>query len=319
VSFKEVEAEFEATVGTILALGRAVADEFLADDLDAIYARFDATFAAELSLDELRAGREGLVAQAPLGRRGRDRALPSSPALRLYGAELEWGDEIMALAVAFNDADEITGLGLSPQLPLPSDPAADYESEVTYRLPFDGVWFVFWGGDTETENRHVVARDQRHALDILVWKDGGTHSGDGSANEDYWAYGQPVLAPAGGTVVTAVDGLADQTPQVASDPANPAGNHVVIKVAEGEYVLIAHMQPGSIVVGEGDVVDSGQQIGLVGNSGNTSEPHIHIHVQNQPVFDPQATGLPLEFTDYIANGQAVERGQPTGGQFVANS
>ena len=120
-----------------------------------------------------------------MGGRERDWVLPSSPALRLYGAEFEWGDAILAASLSFNEADEISGFSLSPQLALPDDPAAGYESEVTYRLPFDGLWFVFWGGDTAMENYHVVARDQRHALDILVWKDGGAHSGDGSANEDY--------------------------------------------------------------------------------------------------------------------------------------
>jgi murein DD-endopeptidase MepM/ murein hydrolase activator NlpD len=317
-SYSEVEAEHDAATSAILAEGRAVADEFLAGDIEAIHARLDAPFAAQLSVDDLRTGRDELVAQAPLGDRGTDRAVQASPSRRLYGAELEWGEQILAMTVVFDAAGEISGLGLSPQSALPPDPAAGYVSEVTYRLPFDGTWFVFWGGDTETENRHVVAQDQRHALDILLWKDGGTHAGDGTANEDYWAYGQPVLAPAAGTVVTTVDGLADQTPQVGSDPTNPAGNHVVIEVASGEYVLIAHLQPGSVMVGDGDVVVSGQQVGLVGNSGNTTEPHIHIHVQDRPGFDPQAMGLPLEFTEYLANGQPVGSDQPVGGQFVAN-
>ena len=69
------------------------------------------------------------------------------------------------------------------------------------------------------------------------------------------------------------------------------------------------MQPGSIIVEEGDVVDGGHQIGLVGNSGNTSEPR---HVQDRPVFGVGATGLPLELTAYTANGQAVEKGRPVG-------
>ena len=66
------------------------------------------------------------------------------------------------------------------------------------------------------------------------------------------------------------------------------------------------------------MVESGQQIGLVGNSGNTSGPHIHIHLQDQPTFNPAtATGLPLEFTDYLADGMSVERGQPVADQFIA--
>ena len=147
----------------------------------------------------------------------------------------------------------------------------------------------------------------------------GTHTGDASVNENYWAYGQRLLAPAAGTVVTAIDGLGDQVPLESTDVANPAGNHVVIEVADGEYLLIAHMQPGSLTVAVGDVVESGQQIGLVGNSGNTSGPHIHIHLQDQPTFDPAtATGLPLQFTDYLADGMSVEHGGPIADQFIGN-
>ena len=318
VSFAEVEAEYQGAVDEILAAGRQTMDQFLADDFEALWERLDAVTAAALSVEDLGAGKAQLILQAPLGERTSDRAIQLSPSLRVYGAELEWGEEAIAATVSFNDEQEISGLTLSPQFPLPNDPSAGYESEVSFRLPFDGLWFVFWGGDVELQNYHVVAPDQRHALDLVVWKNGGTHGGDGSANEDYWAYGQRVIAPAGGTVVTVVDGLADNVPQVGSDPVNPAGNHMVIRVADGEYVLIAHMQAGSLVVSEGDTVQPGQELGRVGNSGNTSEPHIHIHLQDRPTFDPSATGLPLEFTSYLVNGEMVEKGDPIADQFVAN-
>ena len=147
---------------------------------------------------------------------------------------------------------------------------------------------------------------------------GGSHTGDGSAVTDYWAYGQQVLAPAAGTVVEVVDGLPDEVPQTIGDTVNPAGNHIIIEVAEGEFLLIAHMQAGSLMVAEGEVVEAGQQLGLVGNSGSTTEPHIHVHLQDLPVFLVDGAGLNLEFTDYVANGDAVDRGQPLADQFVAN-
>ena len=318
-SFSEVDPAFEAATNSILEQGRAVADELVAGDAAAIHAKFDAAFQAQLSQEEMVATLAELTSQAPLKERGADRAHSLSSALQFYQAELGWGEGIMTITASFNEAGEISGLLLAPQTPLPADPAAEYESTVEYRLPFDGLWYVAWGGDTVVENYHVVSRDQRHAFDIMVWKDGATHAGDGSANEDYWAYGQPVLAPAGGTVVTAVDGLPDQAPQTETDTLNSAGNHLVIEVADGEYVLIAHMQSGSLTVAKGDVVVSGQQIGLVGNSGNTSEPHIHIHAQDRAIFDPMANGLPLDFAGYAANGTDVEVGRPVGGQFVAHS
>lgn len=318
-SFAEIESDYEASRETLLAQGREAVDDILTNDPDALHARFDLAMAAAISAEELGSTLDEVIAQAPLTGRGTDRAFQQTAEMGLYRAELEWGNDVVAVTVFFNEAAEISDLGLDPQPPLPPDPAAGYQSEVAFSLPVDGLWFVFWGGESAIENYHVIATDQRHAYDIVVWKDGGTHVGDPSVNENYWAYGQRVLAPAAGTIVTAVDGLRDQTPQVGSDGTNPAGNHLVIEVARGEYVLIAHMQPGSLTVAVGDVVESGQQIGLVGNSGNTSEPHIHIHLQDQPTFDPtSAIGLPLLFTDYLANGQAVELGQPVGDQFIVS-
>ena len=115
-----------------------------------------------------------------------------------------------------------------------------------------------------------------------------------------------------------VDGLSQNLPQVESDPSNPAGNHVVIRVADSQYLLIAHMQPGSLRASGGDIVKTGDAIGLVGNSGNTSEPHIHIHLQDQPTFDPGATGLPLSFSSYRADGLALSVGELSADQFIAN-
>ena len=185
-------------------------------------------------------------------------------------------------------------------------------------MPFEGVWFTFWGGDTAIQNYHVAVPMQRHAFDFLIWKDGSTYGGDGTEVTDYWTYGQRVLAPAAGTLVAVVDGLPDQVPQTGSDTVNPAGNHIVIEVAPNEFILIAHLQAGSILVEEGDAVESGQHIGLVGNSGTTIEPHIHVHLQDAPEFSLAASGLPLEFTNYLADGVSVTRNQPLADEFVAN-
>ena len=318
LAYSEVEGDYSASVTAVLAEGRDAVDLLLAGAFEAVHARFDEQMVALTPVEDLRSGLEELASQGPLGARQADRAVQLNPSRRAYRAVVEWGDETVAITAVFDDAGRIADLGVVPQGTLAPDPAADYASQVVFRLPFDGLWFVLWGGDAELQNYHVVARDQRHALDLTIWRDGGTHRSDGTANEDYWAYGQQVLAPAAGTVVTVADGLADNAPQVETDAANPAGNHVVIRVADGEYVLIAHMQPGSLMVTEGDSVVAGQPIGLVGNSGNTSEPHIHIHLHDRPTFDPGATGLPLVFNSYVANGQPVESGELTADQFVAN-
>jgi murein DD-endopeptidase MepM/ murein hydrolase activator NlpD len=154
----------------------------------------------------------------------------------------------------------------------------------------------------------------------VIWRDGATYRGDGTRNEDYHCYGQPQYAPAAGTVVIAVDEYPDDTPGTTptADPTmHPAGNHVVIEVADGEYVLMAHFQPGTVAVSAGDPVAEGDLMGLTGNSGNSSEPHVHIHLQTGPdMFDPGTLGLPMTFTGLRVNGEDVEPSTIEQGQIV---
>lgn len=94
---------------------------------------------------------------------------------------------------------------------------------------------------------------------------------------DYLCYGEPVLAPAEGTVTSTEDGIRD-APRPGSGWLDPfaghiVGNHVVIEHTEGEYSFLAHLIPGSIPVEEDERVSRGQQIGRCGNSGNSSKPH----------------------------------------------
>ena len=98
---------------------------------------------------------------------------------------------------------------------------------------------------------------------------------------------------------------------------HPAGNHVVLQTAAQEFVYLAHMQQGSLRVKEGERVAEGDLLGLTGNSGNSSEAHLHIHIQNKAdFFAPDAIGLPLLFSDYLANGKPVAKGVPIQGQFI---
>jgi hypothetical protein len=259
-------------------------------------------------------------AQRPLDALIDERALPMGPSMGTssYGAVYEWGNALLAINSAFDEDGKVIGLTPVMQVPLPPDPAGDVDVATTFQVPFDGAWMVVWGGESEFRNYHSPVPQQRFAHDIVIWRDGATYSGDGTQNEQYHCYGQPQYAPAGGTVVVAVDEYPDDTPGVSatSGPAiHPAGNHIVIEVAEGEYVLLAHFIPGSIAVAEGDTVAAGDVIGLTGNSGNSSEPHIHMHMQTGPdMLDPATIGLPMEFENVLVNGEPrdsaiVEQGQ----------
>lgn len=169
---------------------------------------------------------------------------------------------------------------------------------VTLSAPFAGEWYVAHGGHAELVNGHRASPSQRDALDILAVVDGSTHR-DGDGLNAYYAYGEPLLAPADGTVVSVSDIRADR-PVGSPDPANPAGNTIVLDIGGGRYVLLAHLQHRSALVLPGNRVRDGQALARVGNSGNSDEPHLHIQVQDSPTTDIHHAGVrtvPIVFRD----------------------
>lgn len=189
----------------------------------------------------------------------------------------------------------------------------DKPSKIAFRLPLDTAITVFWGGGTEQQNYHVVAPEQRWAYDLLVFKNNKSFSGDSSKPENYYCYGLPVLSPADGKIVSISDTDPDSPIGIPlGHESNPGGNQIVIQVAPKEFLFLCHLKPKSINVKVGDHVKQGQELALVGNSGNTSEPHIHVHLQDtEDLFIGQ--GIPLYFHNYRLNGKLVEKGIPTGG------
>jgi murein DD-endopeptidase MepM/ murein hydrolase activator NlpD len=185
-------------------------------------------------------------------------------------------------------------------------------SETRFRLPLDGPVTVAWGGPTLRVNYHAMLPDQRWAYDLLVMKDARTHRGDGTDLEDYYAYGMPVRAPTSGTVYAAHDGEPDES--VGRRRVSRAmGNHIVLEVGPSEYLFVAHLQPGSVRVKPGERVSAGDVLGLVGNSGNSSEPHVHLHLQDTP-RPYLAEGVPFFFYDYRVGTVERTRGMPRGGR-----
>jgi Peptidase family M23 len=145
--------------------------------------------------------------------------------------------------------------------------------------PLAEEWLVGQGGHAELVNYHYVTSTQRDALDILEARDGRTHRPGSSELTSYYIYGKPVLAPAAGTVTYVLDGRPD-LPIGSTDRQYPSGNNIVIDIGGGRFLLIGHLSPGSIQVKVGDQVKLGQPIARVGNSGNTSQPHLHIQAQS---------------------------------------
>ena len=129
---------------------------------------------------------------------------------------------------------------------------------------------------------------QRFAIDWMdIDEDGQLVVGDPSKVENWVSYGKQVVAAADGVVVGALDGLEDNVPGELPDPTtitvqNVDGNHVIIDHGNGFYSFYAHLKPGSVEVEIGDRVQSGDQLGLLGNTGNSSAPHLHFHVMSSP-------------------------------------
>jgi hypothetical protein len=155
-------------------------------------------------------------------------------------------------------------------------------SEVPLSLPFRGEWYVVWGGDRKEVNHHVGAPDQRRAADLAIQgPDRRTYRGDGRSNADYLVYGQEVLAVADGTVETVVDGVPENVPHEENHYVI-YGNYVLVRHGPALFSGYMHLQPGSMRVKPGMPVKRGTVLGLVGNSGNSTEPHLHFQLQDGP-------------------------------------
>jgi murein DD-endopeptidase MepM/ murein hydrolase activator NlpD len=186
-------------------------------------------------------------------------------------------------------------------------------SQVVLDLPLDGPVTVAWGGSSARTNYHVASPAERWGYDLLVTNDGTSHQGEGQAVTDFFAYDRPVRAPASGLVIEVRDGVPDARPGRAQ-AWRGGGNYVVLEIAPREYLFLVHLRSGTIRVRQGDQVDRGDVVARVGNSGNTSEPHLHVHLQDSPtVGDGQA--VPFYFGNYVldGNGETIARGMPEGG------
>jgi murein DD-endopeptidase MepM/ murein hydrolase activator NlpD len=111
-------------------------------------------------------------------------------------------------------------------------------------------------------------------------------------------------------VVAAQDGLPnnDQLPKPPAIPGidQTVGNHVIVQFGPGQYLLYAHMDPTSVKVKVGDQVEKGQQLGLIGTSGNSTVPHLHFQVLTQPTFFP-SDSTPFVFDKFALAGRVTQR------------
>lgn len=185
-------------------------------------------------------------------------------------------------------------------------------------LPFEDEWYVVWGGDTKELNYHFDNRAQKYAFDFIVIDTlGKFYKTNGLKNEDYYAFGKKVLSPCNGTVVLKVDGIKDNLPGQQNTVFIP-GNTLIIKGKDKEYYVLAHFKQNSIVVEEGQRVSQGEFLGYCGNSGNSSEPHIHFHLQNIESM-VQAIGAKCFFKNITVDNIEKSGYSPIKGNRVKNT
>lgn len=205
----------------------------------------------------------------------------------------------------------------------------NYQTKTELIFPVKGESLIAFGGRTTDKNHHATTPDQRFALDIVALMPGSrppstkdmqefnieTFNGDKSINENYYCFGRELMSPADGTVVDVMDGIQDNIPGEVNRKQAP-GNYVVIDHGNSEYSMMAHFKENSVRVIKGQRVKAGDVVGLIGNSGNSDEPHHHYHLQNTAKWF-RGEGLPAQFTNYLANGKQVKRGEPVQGDVIA--
>jgi len=176
-------------------------------------------------------------------------------------------------------------------------------SSVPMSLPFQGYWTVVNGGIEKTSSHSWGILTQRYAYDfVFPGKDGKKYTANGRKTDNSYAICQDVLAPASGTIIKVQNNIRDNV-YAGNGTFNLGtrdmrGNYVIISHGKHAYSFIAHLKRNSCQVKPGDFVKRGQVIAKCGNSGHSTEPHIHFHVQDRPNFY-LAAGLPILFKNII--------------------
>jgi murein DD-endopeptidase MepM/ murein hydrolase activator NlpD len=214
---------------------------------------------------------------------------------------------VFQLNISIDTDNNINGLFIKP---FKEDTSLKLEKNISSLiLPFKEEWTVFWGGDTKELNYHVKDRAQKHAFDLVITDSlGKSYKTNGITNEDYYAFGKEIIAPCDAEVVLAVDGIKDNSPGE-MNPIYIPGNTVILKTELNEYIFFAHFKQHSVAVKEGQKIKQGDLLGLCGNSGNSSEAHLHFHIQNIEDLS-KAIGVKCFFDTILVNDELKKNYSP---------
>ena len=219
-----------------------------------------------------------------------------------------------------------------------------YSTKTDLILPLTGRLFVWEGHDFYAHHRRVPLNDpkvvgmglsansNRYAFDFeVVDAQGRMYHDDPYKKENWYCYGAFVYSPGAGTVIASANDIPDNWYQgrkivspdlVANADPKELGNYVLIDHGDGEYSVLNHLMPGSVVVKAGDRVRQGQMIGRIGLAGDTIFPHLHYSLISGPeIF--KVEGLPADFSHYRrftgAKSVDVKRGDVDSGDIVQST
>jgi biotin carboxyl carrier protein len=256
---------------------------------------------------------------------GADGAKPNEPILQpgeagifFIFADFEPGHaepDTFDTAIRIEQHGERSGSGTIQAAELDIDPAAP----IAIQSPLRGKnWSAANGPSNTSAHRRAVLPangqphiGQRYAIDwIQLGDDGNSFNGDKHKNSSYHAWNQEIHAVADGTIVEAKDGIAENVPNagklaVAITSDTIAGNHVIENFGDGRFAAYAHLRPGTLKVKVGDKVRAGAVIGRLGNTGNSSEPHLHFQICDAPSFF-DSEGIPFAIDKFTREDFKIE-------------
>ena len=280
-----------------------------AGDYDSIFALFSDEMRKALPLDKTTAFLAELNAQA--GKITKREFKKYQAGYASYKTNFERA--LWAVNISIDDNAKINGLFIKPFID--EDVPMMQRNVSKLVLPFKDEWTVVWGGDTRELNYHVENEAQKHAFDMIITNEkGASYKTNGETNEDYYAFGKELYAPCDGEVILVVDGVKDNKPGV-MNPVYIPGNTVIIRTDKNEYLFFAHFKQHSIKVTQGQKLKQGELLGLCGNSGNSSEPHLHFHIQHVEDMNV-ATGVKCYFDKLLVNGKVKGNYSPVKGDRI---
>jgi len=298
-------------------ISKTVANEFQrkynANDYESIFTMFSKEMKNFMPHDKALAFLNGLHTEAGNIKERKFIKYPQAN-VALYKTTFERA--LVALFISVDVNSNINGLMVKPYTEEKTPVLKRNSSKLI--LPFKEEWTVFWGGDTKEQNYHVAYKSQKNAFDLVITDAAGkSYKNDGENNEDYFAFGKDLIAPTSGEVILVVDGVKDNKPGV-TNPNYVPGNTVIIKTSNNEYLFFAHFKQHSIKVKQGQKVQQGDLLGLCGNSGNSTEPHLHFHIQNVENMNI-ATGAKAYFEEILVNGEVIKEHSPVKFEKIKNN